>query len=163
MLNATFLWNQALDVTFSLRDKNDVAKSKGDITRFKLFLTDKRFLNTETEFLIDQARIFLVCSSREKQINNSVSTSVPLYIYIVCCCFLQDDGKQELLSLIEDAKKRSKSAMNEIDAYYTYRSKQYRNANLDMKPVITSSNAYLVALRDEIKNDPSIVSASQNV
>lgn len=53
--------------------------------------------------------------------------------------------------------------MNEIDAHYTYRSKQYRNANLDMKPVITSSNAYLVALRDEIKNDPSIVSASQNV
>lgn len=89
MLNATFLWNQALDVTFSLRDKNDVAKSKGDITRFKLFLTDKRFLNTETEFLIDQARIFLVCSSMEKQINNSVSTSVRLYIY---CLLLFSSG-----------------------------------------------------------------------
>lgn len=65
--------------------------------------------------------------------------------------------------MIEDAKRRSKAALNEAGTQYAYRSKQYRNANLDMKPVITSSNAYLIALREEIKNDPSIVSASQNV
>lgn len=160
MLNATIVWNRALDVTLNLRDKNDVRKSKGDILRFKLLLSDKRFLNTDTEFLIDQAKVFLVCPSRQKKWRKKLVGIELLWTY---CLFFQDDGKQELLSLIEDAKRRSKSAMNEIGAQYTHRSKQYRNANLDMKPVITSSNAYLVALREEIKNDPSIVSASQNV
>lgn len=84
MMNASLAWNRALDVTLSLRDKNDVRKPKGDITRFKLLLTDKRFMNTETEFLIDQAKILLVCPSKKKKKSEKSRYRVIVNLMLIC-------------------------------------------------------------------------------
>lgn len=44
-----------------------------------------------------------------------------------------------------------------------FRIKQYRNAAIEYKPAIESANNYIATVRDEIKNDPSLVNATQNV
>lgn len=65
--------------------------------------------------------------------------------------------------MIDDVRSNSKAVVNDISNQLAYRGKQYREATVNMKPIIESSKTYLIAVKDEIKNDPSIVFASQNV
>lgn len=66
-------------------------------------------------------------------------------------------------SLLADGKKATKAVTNEVREQLNYRVKVLRNNSIDMKPVLNEVNNYLKAMKDEIKNDTSLMSASENV
>lgn len=76
---------------------------------------------------------------------------------------MQENGKTDVNSLFADGKKATKSVMNEVSQQLNYRVKVLHNTSIDMKPVLNEANNYLKAIKDEIKNDTSLMSASENV
>lgn len=108
-------------------------KTARNVASFTLFLDEPKFLQSKSEIFIDNLRIVL------------------------------ENGKQDLLSLIDDGRNAFKALSADYNLQMTFRIKQYRDAAIDFKPAIEATNSYLATVRDEIKNDPSIVNATQNV